>query len=232
MWCVLQLCRMRHRETEYTNLHLTKKRLLCLPFLFLCRVRTEKKSSRKRWRMRGTESPKRKIECATAAVEGIIWCRAPSPAVLPALCAARPCRKSMACSAWVSNTRVTGVHAPTLVYSLTHTGTGATLIHLNLVIHTLLLACALTHVPERCSTQGKKDMSQETVQNIHIWTFLSFCNIDTLICQMTAWKHCTVTSKFHSQESILQKLPLITLTVAFPLHFSDKFKWCWISVPL
>lgn len=114
----------------------------CLVFLFFCRVRTERKGCRERERKRRTRRPKRK--CATAAT-GIAWCQAPSPAPPPAHCAAKACRKSMACSACVSN--ATDVHALTLVHSLTHMCTGAAISHTHTThahLHHLLHAHSLT----------------------------------------------------------------------------------------
>lgn len=97
-----------HTRGKSTHRFACKTLRLCLCLLFLCRVRAEKESSRKR---RGRR-PRRKC---LAAATGITWCLALSPAVPPAHCAARPCRKSMACSAWVSNTyTTTGVYAHTL----------------------------------------------------------------------------------------------------------------------
>lgn len=88
----------REHSFAYKNLP------LWLYSLFLCRVRTEKKISRKR---RGRRPKKKGAAATAAAAESIIWCRVLSPAAPLAHCAARPCRKSMACNAWVSNTAVT-----------------------------------------------------------------------------------------------------------------------------
>lgn len=108
--------------------------LVCF-FCSSCRVRTEKKNSReKRGRRR---RPERKRKCA---VTGIIWCQALSPAVPPAHCAARPCRKSTACSARVSNTTATRAHSPTLILRLTHTCTGVLLTHKPASIYTSVTA--------------------------------------------------------------------------------------------
>lgn len=139
-----------HPTTRWNRTHkfANKNLPLCLLFFFLCRVRTEKKSSRKR---RGRK-PKRK--CAEATTR-MIWCQALSPVVPPAHCAARPCRKSMACSAWVSNTTATGVHAPTLVACRTR----AQVLHSHTNSHLLMHACSPTHPPtliEHSSTQANK----------------------------------------------------------------------------
>lgn len=135
---------VRVLQWKRTHTFAYKNLLLCLLLLFLCRVRTEKKSSRERRGRRRREKPKRKCAAAAAAAMGIIWCQALFPAVPPAHCASRPCRKSMACSAWVSNTTVTGGDAPTLVLD-THTCTGVALTHKHGPIYTHTAARMLTH---------------------------------------------------------------------------------------
>lgn len=85
-----------------------------LPLLlsFPCRVRTEIKISRERSGRRRRGMPKRKCAgeaaattAAAAAATGTVWHRVHFPAVPPVHCAARRCRESIACSAWVSNTQ-------------------------------------------------------------------------------------------------------------------------------
>lgn len=166
-------------QRKRTRKFACKNLLLCLLFMFLCRVRTEKKSSRKRRGRRGR--PKRKCAAAAAAAAaetGIVWCPALSPAVPPARCAAKPCRKSMACSARVSNTAAIGVHAPTLVLILTHTRAQVLRSHTNshLFMPMLLHACSLTHLLERSSTQANQQVPPtqthptrncDKLQNIH-----------------------------------------------------------------
>lgn len=141
-----------HGATVKKNTQIcTLKCLLCLLFLFPCRVRTGRKRGRRR------ERPERKRECAgAAAAMAIVWCLAPSPVVLPAHCAARPCRKSMACSARVSNTTVAGVHVPTLALSLTQTCTGATLTNELASIFIPVTACTSTHSLEGALKQAHR----------------------------------------------------------------------------
>lgn len=147
---------------------------------FLCRVRTAKKSLRKRrWR---TRSPKRK--CVAFTAMGIIWCQVPSPVVPRARCAARRCRKSMACSAWVSNATATGVHAPTLVLSRTHMCTGAALMHKLASIYT---ACTLT----RPLSGALMHTCKQTTYNTK-----SLCSLNTRSASLH-WHLCQSTAAFH-----------------------------------
>lgn len=133
-------------ENEHISLHVNANLSVC-SFCSSCRVRAEKESCRKRRRRR----PERKRNCAITA---IIWCHASSPAVPPAHCAARPCRKSTACSARVSNATATSAHVPTLILKLTHTRAQVFCSHTNLhlFIPVWLHACALNHLLEHSST--------------------------------------------------------------------------------
>lgn len=167
---------------EKTNLPLS---------LFLCRVRTAKKSLRKtRWRTR-TGSPKRK--CVAFTAMGIIWCQVPSPVVPRARCAARRCRKSMACSARVSNTTATGVHAPTLLLSQTHMCTGAALMHKLASIYT---ACTLTRPLSGALMHTGKQTTHTCTYNTK-----SLCSLNTRSASLH-WHLCQSTymesdSSFH-----------------------------------
>lgn len=153
MHCHTQPQRKRTHRFAYKN------HPVCLLFLFLCRVRTEKKSSRER---RGrTGRPKRKCAAAAAA---IIWCQAFSPAVPPAHCAARPCRKRMACSAWVSNTTAT-VLTCTRACSQPDTHVHRCCTHIQTRIY--LCYCTRAHLPTYWSAQAHRQTTIYTHTHTH-----------------------------------------------------------------